>query len=326
MKALVTGASGFTGFHLAKTLKERGVEVYGFVRSKSRLSDLEKGGIQPVYGDLTNAESVEKAVQGMDVVYHIAASYRESGASVERLHDINVNGTRHVMDAVLKAKVKRVVHCSTVGVHGHVDQPPANEDAPFKPGDEYQDTKLEGEILVQKYIDSKGLPATIFRPVGIYGPGDKRFLKLFKAIRKGTFVMFGTGDVLYHLTYIDDLVNGIIMCGEKDEALGKTYIIAGEKATTLNELTGTIADVLGVKPPRIRIPYWMLWWASCVCEDICKFFKLNPPLFRRRAHFFIKDRAFDISRIQNDLHYVPQIPLLDGIKRTAEWYREKNLI
>jgi nucleoside-diphosphate-sugar epimerase len=324
MKALVTGASGFTGFHLANALVQRGYEVYGFVRPTSNVSNLSPQ-VTLIQGDLTSQASIYRAVQDMDIVYHIAATYRDSGASQQTYYDVNVMGTRHVIEACLAHKVNRMVHCSTMGVHGHIENPPATEQSPFNPGDDYQRTKLEAENLVAQSIQD-GLRATICRPTGIFGPGDQRFLKLFRTIKNGTFIMFGSGEVLYHLIYIDDLVQGFILCGEKPEALGETYIIAGQKAITLNELTNRIAKVLGVKKPQWRIPFWLLWHASVLCEHTCKPLGLRPPLFRRRADFFRKSRSFDASKIQNDLGFQTKIDLEKGLRRTANWYKENNLI
>ncbi len=325
MRVLVTGISGFTGSNLALALLKQGHEVHGFVRPTSQLAGIQDQGIVFHTGDLGDAQSIEKAVEGMDTVYHIAASYRESGAPTSEYYKVNVHGTRYLLDAALKYNVKRFVHCSTVGVHGHVENPPADEDAPFNPGDLYQETKIEGEKVVREFI-AKGVPAVIFRPVGIYGPGDRRFLKLFRGVQKGTFVMFGSGEILYHLTFIDDLVDGIIACGEDPKAIGQTYIIAGEKATTLNELTQRVAESLGVSAPKIRLPFWTLWTASVACEALCKPFRINPPLFRRRADFFRKDRSFTSAKIERELGFRARIGLEEGIRRTAEWYRAQDLI
>jgi dihydroflavonol-4-reductase len=325
MKILVTGASGFTGSNLAQALLDRGHEVHGFVRPTSHVNGLEDAGLKYQTGDLTDAGSVDRAVRGMDIVYHIAASYREGGLPESAYHAVNVTGTQHVIDACRRHGVKRLVHCSTVGVHGHIENPPANEDAPFRPGDPYQRTKLEAEQRVTEAA-KKGLPAVVFRPVGIYGPGDTRFLKLFRSIARGTFVMFGNGEVLYHLTYIDDLVRGIIACGEHEKALGQTFIIAGKRATTLNELVSTIAWTLDVRPPRFHLPFSVLWTASVVCEAACRPLRVQPPLFRRRADFFQKDRAFDASRIAGALGVEPQVDLEEGLAKTAQWYRARNLL
>jgi nucleoside-diphosphate-sugar epimerase len=324
-KVLVTGVSGFTGSNLAMALIKKGYEVHGFVRAGSKVSNIDPSKIALHRGDLGDAKAVEDAVKGMDLVYHIAASYRESGAPDSEYYKVNVDGTRYLLEASLKRGVKRFIHCSTVGVHGHVKNPPADETAPFSPGALYQKTKILGEEVVQEYM-KKGLKAVIFRPVGIYGPGDRRFLKPFKGVKKGRFLMFGSGEILYHLTFIDDLVEGIILCGEHANAPGKIYIIAGEKATTLNELVQRIAAELKVSPPKIKIPFWILYAASVLWESACKPFGINPPLFRRRADFFRKDRSFNTAKIRSELGYQPKVSLEEGIRRTSEWYRAENLI
>jgi nucleoside-diphosphate-sugar epimerase len=324
-KVLVTGVSGFTGSNLAKALIWNGDDVYGFARPSSRLNGLHEAGIHILKGDITDANSVAEAVKGMDIVYHIAASYRESGLPDSEYYQVNVGGTRHVLEAAFTHGVKRVVHCSTVGVHGHIENPPADENAPFNAGDLYQKTKIEGEKVAREYMQ-KGLSCVIFRPVGIYGPGDRRFLKLFKAIKQSKFVMFGDGEVLYHLTFIDDLVRAIIACGESEKASGEIFIIAGEKATTLNELVALIAETLDVNKPGLYLPFWSLWTVSVLCEFACKPFGINPPLFRRRADFFRKDRSFNAAKIEKTLGFKPSVGLEEGLRRTADWYCAENLL
>jgi nucleoside-diphosphate-sugar epimerase len=325
MKALVTGISGFTGANLAKALVRKGYEVYGFARHSSRLDGL--GDLRlPVHrGDLTDARAVDQAVQGMDLVFHIAASFREPGLPAKAYYDANVEGTRCVLEAAVHHGVKRLIHCSTMGVHGHVENPPGNEESPFRPSDLYQETKLQGEQLVHDYI-KKGLPAVIFRPVGIYGPGDTRFLKLFRAVKNGIFVMFGDGQVLFQMIYIDDLVEAIIACAENDNALGHVFIIAGEPARPLNEIVQSIARILEVPAPKLRLPFWILWTASVLCEDVCKPFGITPPLFRRRANFFRKARAFDATKIETMLGVKSQVSLEEGFRRTAAWFRAQHLL
>jgi nucleoside-diphosphate-sugar epimerase len=322
MKVLVTGANGFTGSHLAHALLAKGYQVHAFVRDAAKLNGLVTLGAKPVTGDLTDRAAVARAVKGVDAVYHIAAAYRDN-LPYQALHAANVEGTRHLLDAALENGVKRFVHCSTAGVHGHVETPPATEDSPLAPGDDYQKTKLEGEQLAATYV-AKGLPVAIFRPVGIHGPGDLRFLKLFKTIKNGKFIMFGDGNVLYHLTYVEDVVRGAIACGEHPNAVGKTYLVAGPPAVTLTELVRRIAALLSVDPPKIRLPFGLLYAASVACEALCMPLGVKPPLFRRRADWFRKDRSFDASKIQRELGVVPQVSLEEGLRRTADWYREKG--
>ncbi|MBP2688604.1 MAG: hypothetical protein H6Q83_791 [Deltaproteobacteria bacterium] len=222
-KILVTGATGFTGKALSRRLVEGGEQVVAFVRPASDIRELEELGVECLRVDIKNAEDVMDHFAGVSKVFHIAAAYRAEYADHDEFRLVNVEATRNLLEAAKRNAVRRFVHCSTVGVQGRIDHPPADEEYRFLPGDHYQQSKLEGELLARRYF-SEGLPGVVVRPVGIYGPGDTRFLKLFKPISKGMFVMIGTGNTLYHLTYIADLVDGFLLCGEKDEALGEVGI------------------------------------------------------------------------------------------------------
>jgi nucleoside-diphosphate-sugar epimerase len=221
--------------------------------------------------------------------------------------------------------VKRFVHCSTVGVQGEIEHPPATEEAPVRPGDHYQESKLEGERLALKIHREKGFPVVVFRPVGIYGPGDTRFLKMFRMVLNKAPIL-GSGDVLYHLTFIDDLVEGIRLVGETPGIAGEVFTLAGPRYTTLNELFRIIADVLGVRPPSLHLPVWPVWAAGAVCEALCRPLRIQPPIYRRRVDFFLKNRAFDISKARRVLGYNPRVDLREGLARTADWYRMQGLL
>lgn len=330
MRVLVTGATGFTGGHLAATLAARGDHVRALVRPASRArfdrSPLPAAGVKAVEGDLTDSVSVARAVEGAEVVYHIAATYREARLSDAAYARTNVDGTRHVLEAARAAGVGRVVHCSTGGVHGHIARPPANEDAPFNPGDVYQRSKLEAEQLARDFGRTHGLDVVVVRPIGIYGPGDRRFLKMFRGLARGRFPLIGSGRVLYHLTYIDDLVEGFRLCGATPAAAGRTYLLAGPRFTTLEELLGFVARELRVSPPRWHLPLWPFRVAAVLAEYLCVPFGIEPPIYRRRLDFYTKSRAFDTTRARTELGFAPKVDLEEGIRRTADWYRSENLL
>ena len=325
MRVLVTGATGFTGGHLARHLVAHGHQVWALVREgapKDVRDGLQAAGIQLLDGDLRDKPSLERACAGVDVVYHIAAIYRQAGLRDEEYRAVNAAAVRDVVLAAAVGGAARVVHCSTVGVHGDVEHPPANEDAPLKPGDIYQVTKLEGEEAAREASTSAGIEVVIARPTGIYGPGDRRLLKLFRGVARRRFIVLGNGRIFYHLTYIDDLVEGFRLCGEVPGVGGRTYILAGGEVTTLDELIGLIAAEAKVPRPRVRLPVWPFWIAGAACEAICSPLGIEPPIYRRRVDFFTKSRAFDISRARAELGYSPQVSLRDGIARTLAWYRQ----
>jgi nucleoside-diphosphate-sugar epimerase len=311
---------------MARTLAaRRGYAVKALVRHPERAGDLAARGIAIQPGDLTDPAAIAAAVRDVDVVYHIGALYRVAGLPEAAYRAVNAEAPARIVEAAAGAGVARVVHCSTVGVHGDVEHPPADEDAPLRPGDVYQRTKLEGERLAREAAGRTGLPLTIVRPTGIYGPGDHRLLKLFRNVVRRRPIL-GPGEIYYHLTYVDDLVEGIRLAGEHPAAANRTYILAGGEVTTLNELVRLIAEAAGTPPPRLHLPVWPVWIAGAACEAICAPLGIAPPLYRRRVEFFTKSRAFDISRARREIGYAPQVGLRDGLRRTIEWYRKERLL
>lgn len=322
MRVLVTGATGFTGGHLARTLAAKGDTVKALVRSPAPA--LAEAGIETVPGDLRDAASLQEAARGVEVVYHVAAIYRQAGLRDQEYRAVNAAAVRTVIEAAATAGVRRVVHCSTVGVHGDISHPPAAEDAPLKPGDIYQVTKLEGERIAREAAEDTEMEVVIVRPTGIYGPGDRRLLKLFRGVARGRFPILGSGNIYYHLTYIDDLVEGFRLCASVPVAAGRTYILAGAEVTTLNELVAIVAEEAHVKPPGVHLPVWPVWMAGALCEAVCVPLGIEPPLYRRRVDFFTKSRAFDISRARAELGYAPKVGLHEGVARTLAWYRSNG--
>lgn len=327
-RAFVTGGTGFTGSWLCKILKEQDYEVFALVRNRDKTGLLDTEGINLVDGDLSAPETLGNVFENLniDVVFHIAAMYRQEGVSKDLFFKVNVDGTKALLDAAIRAGIKKFVHCSTVGVQGEIANPPATEDAPFNPGDHYQESKLEGEKLALSYFNEGKIEGAVVRPVGIYGPGDTRFLKLFRHINSGKFKMIGNGKPLYHLTFVEDLVAGIILAGEVEASNKRVYTIGGNEFLPLEDLVSLIADILGKKVSGLKIPLLPVYCAAFCCEMICRPLGIEPPLFRRRLDFFTKDRAFDITRAKSELGYKPCISLREGLSRTAEWYKEQKLI
>lgn len=326
MKALVTGANGFTGSYLTKLLLKKGYKVTALIRRSSNRANLDELEVDYLFKDIASDPIEPEELQGFDVIHHVAAAFRVENVPHSYFWDVNVEGTRKLLNAAEQAGVKRFVHCSTVGVQGEIASPPAKETAPYNPGDYYQKSKVDGEKLVLNFSEKSRMKISIVRPVGIYGPGDMRFYKLFKAVNSRKFKMIGNGQVLYHLTFVEDLVQGIYLAGEKEEAIGEIFTIGGDGYLTLQEFVEIIARVLDKPLSRIRIPVAPVWFAGLCCEILFKPFKLTPPIYRRRVDFFIKDRAFDTSKAKKLLGFKPSTSVEEGIRLTAEWYKEKGLL
>ena len=324
---LVIGATGFAGGALARELRRRGESVRAMVRpdSDSDPSALKEIGVELVEGDITNRRDVEWACEGVTRAYNFASPFRSAKPSDQYFWDVNVGGVDNLVRAAQKHGLERFVHCSTIGVHGDVQEIPCREDSPLNPGDVYQETKVEGEQAVQDAFRN-GARGVIMRPSSMYGPGDTRMLKLFRMVYNGVFVMFGSGEVWFHPAYIDDLVRGFILCGEKEEALGEVFILAGPEPVYLSELVELVADAVGVEPPRMKFPVKPLMMTAKACEAVCKPLGVEPLLHERRVGFFTKNRYFTYEKARRQLGYEPQVSHEEGMSRTAQWYFENGYL
>ena len=138
--------------------------------------------------------------------------------------------------------------------------------------------------------------------------------------------MIGKGETLYHLTFVEDLVEGIILAGETPRASGQIYTLGGNEYLSLRELVKLLAEILDKPVSKIHIPLWPVYTAAFLCEMVCRPLGIEPPIYRRRLDFFTKDRAFDITKAKKELNYAPKVPLKQGLTRTAEWYKENGML
>ncbi len=318
---LVTGAGGYVGGVLTADLVAQGVPVRAMVRDRRRAGDLERLGVPIVEADLRDFDSLRRAVDGCTRVYHIAALYRQAGFPERVYHEINAEGTRRMLDASIEAGVRRFIHCSTVGVLGDVRHPPGTEESPFNPGDAYQRSKLQGELIALEYFRSGRMRGVVIRPAMIYGPGDTRNLKMFRMIARRRFFYVGP---CQHVHFVDvrDLSRAFQLAMARDDLNGEVYIIAGERAVPLDEMARTIAEVLGVPPPHLRLPLKPLQWLGSLCEAICTPLRIPPPIFRRRVDFFAKNRHFDASKAARDLGFRPARSFREEVEDITKWYRD----
>jgi nucleoside-diphosphate-sugar epimerase len=322
-KILITGGTGFIGSHLTKGLVDDGHDVRVLARPSGAIDTLKGLPVEIIEGDIRDRDAVDRAVKGVEVVIHLVSNFRHPEWPDQECEAVNVGGSKNIFESALRHSVRRFIHCSTIGVHGHIENPPANEDSPFNPGDIYQRTKLEAEKLAWSMYHEKGLPLTVVRPTSVYGPGDLRMLKMFRMIKKKRFFILGKGDALFHPIYISDLVEGFRLCLGSSDALGKVFIIGGDEIVTLKKMAATAAEEMGVPPATIHLPILPFYVLGYLCEKICIPLGIPPPIFRRRVKFFVNHRAFDITRARTVLGFKSQVDLRTGMRRAIEWY-EKN--
>ena len=324
MKVALTGASGYTGSNILGRLLARGDAVKALVREGSLTAAPTSSRVEIVRGVLGSEDDAGRLVEGCDAVMHVAAVYRTAGHPDSYYREINVEGTRKLLEAAKAAGVRRFVHTSTVGVHGHVENPPADENAPVAPSDIYQETKAEAEAMAREFGRAHGLEVAIVRPAAIYGPGETRLLKVFRGIARGRYAVVGTGEPHYHLAYIDDLVNGFLLALDRKEAAGETFIIAGSDSISQNDLAREVAKATGGWVWPFHVPAWPVQRLGDLVEAVCVPFGLEPPVHRRRVDFWVKNRSFSIEKARRLLGYDPRVDSIEGINRTARWYRDNG--
>jgi len=277
MKVLVTGGTGFIGSHLVEKLILEGHQVRVLDWGEHNIRYLQKlKAMEFIKGDLRNEETLGKALRDVEVVYHLASIHLAVGVSDQEYREVNVGGTERILEACLEKDLRRFVHCSSVGVLGNIDNPPANETYPHNPDTIYEKTKAEGEQVALRYF-KKGVPVVVARPAWVYGPRCPRTLRLFKALKKGRFPFFGNGQTLRHPVYVSDFIEGMRLCTDVKEAVGQIYIIGDEKAVTVEQLISAFARVLGVKAPRVHFPASPMRALGFLVEIILSLIHISEP-------------------------------------------------
>ena len=323
-RVLVTGATGFTGAVLTRKLLDAGASVVAITRSGSSKS-LGALPVQWIKGQVYDADVIREAMRGVSYVFHVAAAYREPGIDDDVYRKVHVTSTQLIAQAAMKEpSFRRLIHVSTVGVHGHIENPPADETAPFHPGDIYQQTKAEAELWLREFGAAQPLDYTILRPAAIMGPDDSRLLKVFRLATKPVFPILGKGKCLYHLIHVDDLTSAMLVAATHPAARGEAFIVGNEEPVRLEDFARLVAETLGYPFRPIRIPVGPFFFAAAVCEAVCKPFGIAPPLHRRRVAFYTKDRAFNTSKLRDRLGFVASRANEAGIVETAWGYVEKG--
>lgn len=322
--ALVTGATGFTGSVLVRKLCDRGVRVRAVARASSNLDSLRDLPIDWHRGEVFDPAVIERATAGVTHIFHVAAAYRQAGLTDDVYRRVHVDSTRLLAEAALKSpEFQRFVHVSTVGVHGHIEHPPADETYPFGPGDIYQRTKAEAEVWLRDVAPRHGLPFTVIRPAAIYGPGDRRLLKIFQMATWPLVPVIGRASgQLYHLIHVDDLTEIFLLAAVHPAAAGEVFIAGDPSALALADIVRIIRTEIGCAGRFVRIPAWPLFAVAAMCEAVCRPLGLAPPIYRRRVAFFTKDRSFNTARLRTTLGYRYRQTTEDGLRATARWYRD----
>jgi nucleoside-diphosphate-sugar epimerase len=328
LNALVTGGTGFIGNYLVENLIKKH-QVRCLVRETSNINKikfLEGLGVDIAYGDLRDKKSLKPAFKGIDCIFHLAAEFGKN-LPENAYCEVNVKGTENLLSLCKENNVKRIIHCSAVGVYGPIKKGKiADENSPYNPSNAYEKSKCEGEKIAINFMNS-GLPLTIIQPAVVYGPRDtSNIYKLFKAIKNHKFFIIGDGKNKKHFVYVENLINGIILASEKKETIGQKYIIGDEKALTILEATQTIAEALNVSIPKLKIPRFTAKLAGNFFEETSKILNFDPPLTKDRVLFLTENHVYDITKAKRDLGYNPSISFKEGVNLTIDWCKANNFL
>jgi len=327
MNILITGGTGFIGRHLTRALTRQGFRCTCLVKPGRNLDEIEElSNVRIVYGDVTRPDSLQKSVQDMEVVYHLAGQIGEWGVPDERFFTINVKATQNLLEAASKAGVKHLIFCSTPGVQGK-GYPSATEELSYHPPYMYEQSKAEAEktLLAFKGKERK-LQITIVRPDFVYGPGDLRRLPLYKAIRDRRFFLIGDGRALLHPTFIDDAVQGFCLLPNNPVAFGQIYNIAGPRTVTVREYAQTIAKLFDVSLSGIRLPISFARALAKLFESVSRMSGKEPVLSLSKVEFLTTDHGSDISKARHQIGYRPEIDFDIGIRQTLNWYYREGFL
>jgi dihydroflavonol-4-reductase len=327
VKAFVTGATGFIGFHVAKLLKEKGFEVCAFVRDSSDTSDLKALDIEIISGDIRDLSSLQRALKGCQQLYHLAADYRIWVKDPKTMYEINVQGTRNVMDASLQTKIEKVVYTSTVGTLAACSNGrPSDEKTPVSIKDmvgHYKRSKFIAEKEVLDFI-KKGAPVVIVNPTTPIGAKDKKPTPTGKII-----VDFLNGKIPAYLNTglnfvdVEDVAYGHLLAA-RHGIIGQRYIL-GNKNISLRDFFEHLAIISGRKPPKVRLPYLPVLLAAYVDETLSRITGRYPRIPLTGVRMARKYMYFDCSKAVRELN-MPQTPIEVAIEKAINWFREHGYV
>ena len=326
MTALVTGGTGFLGASLTRRLLSEGTGVRVLARSPAKAKPLAELGAEIADGDITDSAAVRAAVDGIQVIYHLAGPLLLPGVPAMDYWRTHVQGTTHLLACCENApSLERLVYCSTTGVLGVTGDRPADEGAPMRPTNIYEQSKAAAEMAVRDRSRA-GFPAVIARPGLVYGPGDLHLLSFFQAILRRRFRPIGRKNAWLHPIYIEDMTEALVRCGERSAAIGECFHLAGQTPVAISELGSAIAAAEGTRLPPGRIPMSAAKAMAGIGDLMPSGLRRHVPLTRSRLDFLTHSRVYDVSKAARLLDFAAPTDLPTGIAQTVAWYRQRGLL
>lgn len=320
MRAFVTGGSGFIGGHLVASLLGRRFDVRALIHHNP-LPPAEK--LEIIRGDIWDRVLLGRALDGVEMLFHLASALGSSVIGREEFRRINVQGTESILEAARRSGVRRVIHVSSAGVYGAVRKGEvATESSAPAPISIYDKTKLEGEEVALGFA-REGMDVVVLRPGWAYGPRDRRTFKLIQAVCSGRFAMVTRGTGLQTPVFIDDLIKGIHLASEKGQR-GEVYHLAGGEVMAVRDMVDGIARACGRGRPRLFIPLPAARLAAFLIEAAYAPWRKEAPFNRSKLAFFVHSKPLSIEKARRNLGFAPEVDFQSGIARTVAWYRNQG--
>jgi len=325
MKCLITGATGFIGSHLVEALTARGAEIACLVRRTSNLRWLKNHNIQYHTGEVTEKESLRKAVRNVEYIFHLASLTK--AVYPEDYYLVNTGGTKNILEVCAEENppLKRFILVSSLAAAGpSPTESPILETYPPRPITDYGNSKLEAERIAAEFMSH--LPITIVRPPVVYGPRERDIYFYFRLINHGVIFNAGGANPLLSIIYAPDLAEAMVRLSTLEQSAGETYFVSSPEPKYMDELTSIIASALGRKKVlKIPAPLWVTDIMSCLMEASSRLTK-KPALLNRQKIREIRQKAWVCSamKLKKDADYICPTPVEKGIAETAAWYRENG--
>lgn len=325
---LVTGATGFLGSHIVEQLVQSGQRVRALVRPTSDTAFLDTLPVEKVGGDLSDQASLERACEGIEVVYHAAAEVSDWGPWAQ-FHRNTIEGTRNVARAALQASVRRFVHVSTIGAYGNItgDDAILDETAPLGRRlyrwSYYGRAKAQAEHVLWRLYEEQGLPLTVIRPSWIYGPRDHVIApRLHRLLTRGRIAVLGDGNNAFYAVFAADLARACLMAADNERAIGQAYNCADGRPITQKDFLGLWAEEFHCSPPQRKVPYRLAMTAGFVCECIGRLFRFRhaPSITRHSVWILGRCVFFPTDKIRRELGWSPKTSYAEGVRCAVEWY------
>lgn len=324
MKILVTGGTGFIGSHLMERLVQEGHQVSSVAKDRLNSVFLESLNVELVLGDLNDGLDLDAMLEGVERIYHLAGAVR--ARSSKDFYEGNYLMTKNFINICARScnKLKRFVYVSSLAAAGpSLNGKPVKEEDPFHPVSHYGQSKMLAELEVLRYSDR--MPISIVRPSGVYGPRDREMLQYFLMIKKNIQFLIGFGRKWLNLTYVDDIVNGLLLAGEHPNAEGETFFIGSEYSCPIEEIGNTIACLMNCKPIRIHVPHLAAFSIGIIAESIGKLTRKQVFFNFQKAKESVQTGwIISVEKAKSKLGYRPCVSITEGMKRTYEWYTENG--